>query len=141
MLNILQCSFDNKKARFLMAGFFNICIGYIVSIIGYGNLDIHLHTIFIGVIVNIVTITISFLIYKKFVFMTSGNWLIEWGKAFLVYGVIAIISIILMWFMIDFVGLNVWIAPLIAMLLSYIFSYFAHDRFTFKNEAIFKDAK
>ena len=93
--------FGEQKTRYLLAGVWNTIFGYMLGVFAYLWLGDHMHIIFISIIVNIIAITMSFLSYKLFVFKTSGEWLIEYLKIYLVYGGTALIGTFLLWGFVD----------------------------------------
>ena len=91
-----------------------------------------LHIIYISILANIVAITMSFLTYKLFVFRTSGEWLKEYLKIYLVYGTTAAIGTILLWIFVDFFYINIWLSQGLVLSSVFIFSFFLNRNFTFK---------
>lgn len=76
----------------------------------------------------------SFSTYKLFVFKTKGNWLREYMKSYIVYGFAALISIIGLWLLVDFLDINIWFAQAVVMVAIVIISYIGHDRYTFSKK-------
>ena len=60
-----------KESRFLLAGVWNTLFGYFSSLIIYNYYHNLLHILLIGVMVNILNISMSFFTYKYFVFKTK----------------------------------------------------------------------
>ena len=88
----------------------------------------------ITAISNIIAITMSFLTYKLYVFRTPGNWLIEYGKSYIVYGSIALLSIAVMWVLVDLMTIKIWYAQAFMILITSIVSYIGHKFFTFQEK-------
>ena len=118
--------------RYFIAGIVNTIFGYFFGLITYYLLVNTYGVIVIGIIANIVSISFTFFNYKLFVFKTRGNWLKEYFKSFLVYGLSAIINIILLWLFVELFGIAFWISQFIAIALCFIFTYFSNKNFTFK---------
>jgi putative flippase GtrA len=74
----------------------------------------------------------SFLTYKLFVFRTTGGWIKEYLKIYLVYGATAIIGTIMLWIFVDFFYINIWLSQGLVLALAFIFSFFLNRGFTFK---------
>jgi putative flippase GtrA len=65
------------------------------------------------------------------VFKTKGNWLAEYLKCYLVYGMASVLSLLLIWGLVDGLGVPFWQAQGLVMIISVAFSYFGHSRFSF----------
>ena len=122
----------SEKFRYLVAGAWNTVFGYGLGVGAYLLLSQKLHIIYISILANIVAITMSFLTYKLFVFRTSGEWLKEYLKIYLVYGTTAAIGTILLWIFVDFFYINIWLSQGLVLSSVFIFSFFLNRNFTFK---------
>lgn len=121
-----------KPLNYLLVGGWNTLFGYFSAIFLYNLLSVYLHILLIATLTNILTISMSFTTYKLLVFKTKGNWLKEYIRSYVVYGLAAIISIIGLWMLVDRIHLDIWIAQGLVMVLVVFVSYFGHDRFTFR---------
>jgi putative flippase GtrA len=79
--------------RYLCVGVFNTVFGYVTFVIALTLLNgvlpqrfVYLTVIVASVITTPLNITVAYFGYKIFVFKTRGNYLLEWLKAFAVYG-------------------------------------------------------
>ena len=124
---------EKQSFRYLLAGGWNTVFGYGVGVGLYTILSSQLHVAVIAAIANILAITMSFLTYKLFVFKTTGNWLSEYGRSYLVYGSMALLSIVLLWAMVDYLGMDIWYAQALVILLTVGVSYLGHKFFTFRS--------
>lgn len=118
--------------RFLLTGGWNTVFGYGVGVGLYALLAGKLHITLIAAVANIIAITMSFLTYKLFVFKTQGNWLLEYGRSYIIYGGMAIFGIILIWIFVDILGWQIWYAQALVIFITIAASYFGHKFFTFK---------
>lgn len=125
--------FEKKPIRYLLAGGWNTAFGYAVGVGLYTVLSDRLHVTIIAAVANILAITMSFLTYKLFVFKTKGNWLLEYSRSYLVYGSMALLSIVLLWGLVDYLGINIWYAQALVILLTVGVSYLGHKFFTFRS--------
>jgi len=114
-----------------MVGSVNTLAGYLIGVGLYKAMDSNLDIIWIGVISNILSITVSFLTYKTLVFRTKGMWLLEYMKSYIVYGGIALIGIFFLWFFVEKMKISIWIAQGLVIGVTVIFSYIGHSQFTF----------
>ena len=124
---------QKKSIRYLLAGGWNTGFGYGVGVGLYTLLSSQLHVAIIAAIANICAITMSFLTYKLFVFKTAGNWMLEYGRSYLVYGSMALLSIVLLWTLVDYMGIDIWYAQALVVILTVCFSYLGHKFFTFRS--------
>jgi putative flippase GtrA len=122
----------DEKIKYLLTGGFNAVCGYFLGVGAYLGLRESFHIIFISIVANIFAITISFLTYKIFVFRTSGEWLKEYLKIYLVYGLTAIISTLLIWIFVDILSINIWLSQGLVLFSMFLFSFFLNRSFTFK---------
>ena len=122
----------SDKVRYLIAGAWNTIFGYSLGVILFLLLTDSVHTAIIALICNLVAMAMSFVVYKLFVFKTSGNWVREYFKACIVYGNAAVISIFLIWLFVDIVGLNIWTSQALTIGITVLISYIGHKKFTFK---------
>jgi putative flippase GtrA len=121
-----------REGRYLLVGGINTLVGYSLGVGLYLVLSPLLHILVIGLIANILAITFSFAAYKCLVFRTQGHWLGEYLRSYLVYGGTAALGIMLLWLLVDGLGIPIWVAQGIALLITILFSYFGHARFTFR---------
>lgn len=121
-----------KQVRYLLAGGWNTLFGYGMGVSLYYGLTQYLHTVVIAVISNVFAITMSFITYKTFVFKTKGNWLHEYLRSCMVYAGIALISVVLLWLLVDGMHIKIWLAQGIIILATVAVSYIGHARFTFR---------
>lgn len=127
---------SRENIRYLLAGGFNTLVGYSIGVGLYKALESNLSIIWIGIISNILSITVSFLSYKTLVFKTKGMWLTEYMKSYIVYGGIALIGIFFLWLFVDKMKISIWFAQALVIVLTVIFSYLGHSRFTFRRRGI-----
>lgn len=124
----------DRRLRYLLVGGWNTGFGYLISIVLYQWLAHRLHIVLIGIIANIINISMSFLTYKIFVFRTRGNGLYEYLRCYVVYGAGAIIGIVALWLLVDGLRFPFWIAQGIVVAVTVVVSYFGHLLFTFRKK-------
>ena len=123
--------FNKFNKRYLIIGIVNTILGYLSGILSF-FLFYNLYGIFfVGLISNFVSITITFLNYKFFLFKTKKNFFVEYAKSFINYGFISIISIILLWFLVDVSYVNIYLSQLIIIPVIFVISYFGNRYFVF----------
>lgn len=134
----LKNTLTEKNKRYLIVGACNTLIGYFSGIYLYFLFKDNLSIVFISIISSILSITISYLTYKIFVFKTRGNWIREYMKCYMVYGGISILNIFMIWLFVDVLKVNIWLSLGSSTLIVTVLSYLGHNFFTFKisNEKI-----
>ena len=123
---------SDQRLRYLIAGLWNTGFGYFVGINLYNLIGEEVGVLVVGVVSNVIAITMSFLTYKIFVFRTSGSWISEYFRAYFVYGSSAIIGIGILIVLVNFIGIKFWISQGLVILITVIISYLGHKKFTFK---------
>lgn len=127
----LNAIFDKEKVLYLLVGGWNTIFGFLVMIWLYAWLSEYLHVTLIAILANVLSISMSFLTYRYFVFKSQGSWFSEYLKCYLVYGGIALFGVILTWIFVDFFKLNIWISQSITVPVTVAVSYVGHKYFTF----------
>jgi len=122
----------DKRARYVAVGGFNTVFGYSVTVGLYSLLTPRFHIGAISILANFLGITVSFVTYKLFVFRTSGRWLHEYFRSYLVYGSAAVVSTGSLWFLVNVLGLVIWLAQGMVVILIVTMSYIGHNFFTFR---------
>ena len=121
-----------KEYRYILSGLWNTLFAYVFTIILFFTLADSLHTVLIGILATVINIAQSFFVHKIFVFRTKGNWLIEFYRCYVVYGVTSIVSIGLLWLFIDLMLISIFLAQALVMLLTFAITYLGHIKYTFK---------
>ena len=121
-----------EKFRFLLVGGWNTFFGFCLGLVLYYSLIDRVNIILIGILGNIISITMSFLTNKLLVFRTKGNWLEEYLRCYLIYGFMAITSIALLWLFVEFYKFNIVVSQLLILTISVFLAYVGHSRFTYK---------
>lgn len=129
---VTQHQGGKKPFKYLLVGGVNTAFGYAVSVGLYYFLNRWLHLVVISVLSNVINVSFSFLTYKLFVFRSTGVWWHEYLRSFMVYGGSALIGVLGLWALVDGFGMPFWIAQGSLIVISVLFSYFGHNRFTFR---------
>jgi len=124
---------DSQKVRYVIASTFNATFGYSIIISLHAVMHPEFNMLPIGILANILGITVSFTTYKLFVFRSKGHWLYEYIRCYIVYGGIAVVNVVGLWILVDILNLSIWLAPLIVIPLCFVISFFSHAKFTFRS--------
>ena len=121
----------NSKISYLLTGLWNTVFGYTLSLVLYNSLHSFIHILAISLITNVICISMSFVTYKIFVFKTKDNWLLEYIRCYIIYGLISLVSAVIIWISVGFLKSPFWIAQALLIPIMILFSYIGHKKFTF----------
>jgi putative flippase GtrA len=122
---------DSDKLRYLLAAGWNTLFGYGLGVSLYKIFYPGLSIFLIAVFANLISISMSFLSYKLFVFRTKGNWIREYLRCYVAYGGTAVLGVFLFWFLIEKINISIWLTQLLCIAMTATASYFFHKYFTF----------
>jgi len=133
VINLLK----KTPKKFVIFGSINTIFGYAIGIVNYYLFFKYIGIIGIGILNNIINITFAFLIFKNFVFKTKNtNWFYEYVRSYVVYGIQGSAGIVVLWFCISILNLNIYISQAVSMLTTIFLSYKGHKNFTFKVDKV-----
>ncbi len=124
----------HEKINYLLVGGWNTVFGYLAFVALYYLFSHRIHYLIILVISNILSITNAYLGYKSFVFKTSGNYLQEYIRFYIVYGTALAINIIVLPVLVEIFRISPVVGQAAFMFLNVIFSYIGHKNFSFKRK-------
>jgi putative flippase GtrA len=134
--------------RYLCVGGFNTAFGYGTYALGLTLLNrvvpqhlLYLTVVLASIVSTPLNITVAYFGYKLFVFKTKGNYLLEWLKAFAVYGTgmipgLVVLGALTRWLqtMMRY-ALAGYVAGAIVIGVSTVYSFVGHKKVTFKSKA------
>ena len=123
-----------EKVRYLIVGGWNTVFGYAAFAALYFLLRNFLHYTFVLVISYIFGITNAYICYKFFVFKTKGNYLREYLRFYLIYGIAFIINLALLPIAVEFLKLSPLLSQGGIVFFTVAISYFGHKNFSFKGK-------
>jgi putative flippase GtrA len=126
---------NSQFVRYLLVGGWNTVFGMAVYAGLYGWLGGRVHYLALLVPANILAVTNAYVCYKLFVFKTRGNILREYGRCYVVYGGIMLAAAVLMYVLVDGLGMPPTVANCLSVVLTTVVSYLAHRGFSFKAQA------
>jgi putative flippase GtrA len=129
---LFQHALSSQKTRYIVVGSWNTLFGYFAGLLIYSWLGLIFNVIVIGVIANVLAISMAYLTNKIFVFKTKGNWKKEYIKAWMLYGSTTVIGIALLWVLVDILEIRFWVAQGLVTIILIVTAYIGNLRFTFK---------
>ena len=121
-------------AKYFLVGGFNTVFGYLVTVSLYYALEDQFHIVLISLLANMICITESFLMYKFLIFNSHGNWLHEYLRCYLVYGVTIVLGVAGLWLLVNIMHIPFWMAQGSLVVVSVMVSFLGHRNFTFKRK-------
>lgn len=122
----------NEKFKFLITGVFNTAFGFLMfSLIQFsiGKYITYIGSLYLS---HFLTSTLAFFIYRKFVFVVSGQLLKDYWRFQTVYIVPLLANTFLLPVIIVSTGINVYFAQAIATVVLTVISYLGHKYFSFQ---------
>ncbi len=116
-------------------GGYNTLFGFAAFALLYLLLEAQLHYVAIALIANVLAITNAYLSYRYLVFHSTGPFLTEYLKSYIVYGGSAVIGIVLLIACVEVLGLHPILGQALTTTVTVVFSYFGHRNFTFKTRS------
>ncbi len=132
-MNFLTNLLNKVPKKFLIIGSINTLFGYFIGLFNYFLFYKIIGIIGVGILNNVLSITFSFIMFKSYVFQTKKtNWIFEYLRSYVVYGIGALIGIFVLWITISLLNIDIYFAQAISMLATVLISFFGHKRFTFQ---------
>lgn len=123
----------NQKISFIIVGVVNTLFGYMCGIIIYFIFYKLLGIIFVGFIVNLLSITFSFFTYRVFVFKSfEKSIIVQYLKSLITYFISGLIGVLILWLCIEYFLINIYISQAIVLIVSVPIVYILHKKFTYK---------
>jgi putative flippase GtrA len=131
--SLKQAIYSKIFAKYFLVGGFNTVFGYLATVTLYYSLEGLVHIILICLLANVICITESFLMYKFLIFNSRGNWLHEYLRCYMVYGVAIVLGVIGLWLLVKLMHFPFWIAQGGLVAVSVMVSFLGHRNFTFRS--------
>ncbi len=135
-----------EKLRYLLVGGFNTVLAYALLnaldwLFGCVNKKYELGLVPEAVanvallLQYVITVNISVLTMRYYVFRSTGNWKKEFAKAWSVYIFLYLINAPIMTLLMVIFGLKTWVAQGIYLIFSTIITFFLHKYFSFRKKS------
>jgi len=123
---------SNEASRFLVVGVFNTAAGYLIGVGIYLLLSSIAHIVVIGVLASGISIAVSFLTQRFLVFRSRAPWWPQFRRSLMVYGSLSLVAIPILWWLLEVIGLSIWLAQAVTLVIGAGLSYAGQKWFTFK---------
>ena len=131
-----------QKLRFLLVGGFNTVFAYLILNLLNVLFGLLLKDILSSVVIAnlaliiqyILTINVSFVTMRYYVFQSHGNWRKEWLKAWSVYIFSYLINAPVLTFMMAVFGWSTWLAQGLYLIFSTIITFILHKYYSFREK-------
>jgi hypothetical protein len=122
---------DTPYLRFLNVGFVNLLFMYGSGVLLDFLLRNIFPTFFIALLVSIFHVTFSFATRKIYIYKTKGNWLKEYLRCYAFYSVSIVVSVLVLWSLMDAFGFAFWSAQLWSIFVATVFYSLTSRYFAF----------
>lgn len=124
----------DQRFRFLAVGGVNTVVGYVIYAI---LAEVFLADVPFGYLIALVvsyaiSITMAFVLYRRFVFVVKGNVLVDFVRFVGVYAVSIAANIVALPMLVELAGLNPLVAQAIVLVVTTIVSFVGHKYFSFR---------
>ncbi|MDD5597862.1 MAG: GtrA family protein, partial [Victivallaceae bacterium] len=109
----------------------NTVFGLLVYTLLYAWLHAKVNYLVLMVPSNILAITNAYICYKLFVFRTRGHIIREYFRFYVVYGASILLNFLIMFIMVDGLGVHPLISQLFGAGITTVCSYLGHRHFSF----------
>jgi len=127
----------DQRIRFLAVGGVNTVVGYLI----YAVLAQWVfQNVFLGYLISLaisyaISITLAFVLYRRFVFVVKGNVFVDFLRFVSVYAVSILANAVALPFLVEVFGMNPLIAQAIVLVVTTIISFLGHKHFSFRRAA------
>jgi putative flippase GtrA len=120
-----------QKFKFLLAGIWNTIFGFGLFTALFYLLPA-VHYLIIAIISTVIGTTNAYISYKFFVFRTKGNYLKEYLRFYVVYGVAIALNLVTLPIMVEILHIHPVVAQGLSIFITFLVSYNGHKHFSFK---------
>jgi putative flippase GtrA len=127
---------NREQINYLIVGAWNTFFGYLTYYFLYNLLNKKINYIIILVPSNIIAITNAYICYKIFVFRSKGNFIKEYFRFYIVYGISLLLNFILLALFVEILAVTPLIAQAAITIITVSLSYIIHKKYTFRNDSL-----
>ena len=126
----------SQKLQYLLIGGWNTVFGYAVftALYYYGTTRFHLHYVIPLLLSHLISVTSAYLVYKRFVFKTKGNFIREYWRFCTFYWFSLAANLILLPALVELCGMNPVISQGLFIIVAAVTSYLWHAHYTFSTD-------
>ena len=118
-------------AVYLAVGGWNTIFGIGFYVLAYLWLKDYVNYFILLIPCNIIAITNAYLCYKLFVFRTRGNWLREYLRFYVIYGLAMLVGMGIVALAVQVFKMHPIVAQALATVVIIVASFFGHKKITF----------
>ncbi|MGO2745886.1 GtrA family protein [Microbacterium sp.] len=128
----------DQRVRFIAVGGVNTVVGYAIYAVlaQWVFARVPFGYLLALVISYAISITLAFILYRRFVFVVKGNVLVDFARFVSVYAVSILANIAALPILVEAVHLHPLVAQAIVLIVTTLISFFGHKHFSFRRKAV-----
>ncbi|MGL5258203.1 MAG: GtrA family protein [Proteocatella sp.] len=130
--NMKKFSFKELANQFIKFGIVGVLNNGVFILFYYVFLNFKIHYIISNTLAYIISILNAYYFNKKFVFKTGSKGINSLLKTYVSYGITFAISTVLLYSMVNFIGISSYIAPIISLCITIPVNFILNKYWTFK---------
>lgn len=126
----------DQRVRFLAVGGFNTVLGYAIyaALAQFVFGKVALGYLIALIVSYAISITVAFVLYRRFVFVVKGNVLVDFARFVGVYAVSIGANAVALPVLVEFVGFHPLLAQAIVLVATTLISFVGHKYFSFRRK-------
>jgi len=124
----------DRRVRFILVGGYNTLFSYLIFLLLEGLLSNSINYLVVLCVAHFISVFNSFINFRVFVFQSRGRFWHEYIKVNIVYIGYLLLNVILLYFLKSILGVNLFVAQIICIVILTLLFYQIHKNFSFKYE-------
>lgn len=128
--------FGDQRIRFLAVGGINTLLGYVIfaALAQWVFVDVAFGYLLALIVSYAISITVAFVLYRRFVFVVKGNVVVDFVRFVSVYAVSIGANAVALPLLVEIAGLHPLVAQAIVLAVTTLISFVGHKYFSFRRK-------
>lgn len=124
--------YQSSKSRFIVVGLWNTAFGYLAFVALYFALSAHIHYLVIAVIAHATAVTQAFILHRRFVFQSRGDWKAQFVRYNIGVTGIFLMGLACLSILVGQFRFSPLLAQAVVMAISVVVSFLVHRDYSFR---------